>query len=199
MKRRPILRLEASKDGSPSVAAIEAEVAKRSQRNWSAFAPKLSTFALSTFADSLAAEEVEGLDAIQHASSQVSVRTSLVSAMTNEVKRDVEAALNAARLEAASGVPAATPTGLNGMAEPDADADPNANANTEATIVAMRQRWEPAAARIELLVRCAEKQSQGAVGACSRSSTSEAHAPSTNDKIDLKLASFAAWPEHTAR
>ncbi|KAL1503296.1 hypothetical protein AB1Y20_011348 [Prymnesium parvum] len=141
MPPKSFLRLELV-DGSLSVAAIQAEVAKRSQRSgWSAFAPKYSSFALRSFSDAMAAEEVDGFEAISHASSQVCVRTSLVQAMTSEVRREVEAALHEAR--AAPSRPAVAA---------GRSADPPEGGADQAAAAAVRQAWEPALARCERLV-----------------------------------------------
>ena len=60
----------------------------------------------------------------------------------------------------------------------------------------MLQRWEPATARVERLVRYAKDQSSSTGG----TGDEDACAPcSTNEKIDLRLTSFAAWPDHATR
>lgn len=157
MPPKNFVRLELV-DGSLSLAAIEAEVAKRCQRNgWSAFAPKLSTFALRSFSDAMAAENVQGSEAIPHASSQVTVRTSLVQAMTSEVKRDAEAALNALRLEAKVRVSLKHSLRANGK---DKDTEEQDIQSASDKVDAIQRRWMPNFDRVVRLIQEAQKASE---------------------------------------
>ena len=213
--RKSFLRLETSTDGTLSVAAIQAEVAKRS-RGWSAFAPRLSTFALRSFSSALEAEEISApADAISHASSQVAVRTSLVQAMTSEVRRDLDAALTFARREAAAHSRPATAAPvartMGGAPHVTDDADDVQSAR------AVLLKWTAACESVMRLVKqaeAAEGDGRGETGSGSSSSQARGEAraggggvcqlddpPNTrlDGRINLRLERIAAWAERPGR
>lgn len=203
MPPKRFLRLELV-DGSLSVAAIQSEVAKRSQRNgWSAFAPKLSSFALRSFADAMQAEEIDGDDGaevIQHASSQVAVRTSLVHAMTAEVNRDVEAALLAVRQEMRDRKSLGGQDSRNSSNASGGNNDEHFDRDEGSDD--LLSKWRAACQRVERITLAAQQRSKSTspgtdetVGA-SLSSTDTAN---LEDKIDLQLHRFSAWPEPSGR
>ena len=101
--RRPLVRIEQGPNNTLSLAAVRSELTRKSKpKDFTAFSFK--SFATSSFEECMAADGHEHADApdadvIDHAVSQITLRTTLVTQMTSEVRKESAAALAAAQAE----------------------------------------------------------------------------------------------------
>ena len=163
--RRPLVRIEQGPNNTLSLAKVAAELSKKSKpKHFSAFS--FQAFSTSSFEQVMAQDGVlaqqatSGAEVIDHAINQITTRTTLVTHMATEMRKETSAVLAAAHIEmgSSSQVHAAP---ARRRATEDAEALPMSPSEQEterAAVEALTTSWR---ASLERLQRVAQGVEEG--------------------------------------
>ena len=166
--RRPLVRIEQGPNNTLSLATVAAELSKKSKpKHFSAFS--FQAFSTSSFLEVMAQDGVlapdeaaatSGAEVIDHAINQITTRTTLVTQMATEMRKETSAVLAAAQMGSSSQVHLAP---ARKRTTEDAEALPMSQSEQEAeraAVDALATSWR---ASLERLQRVAQGVEEGKV------------------------------------
>ena len=168
--RRPLVRIEQGPNNTLSLATVAAELSKKSKpKHFSAFS--FQAFSTSSFLEVMAQDGVlapheaaatSGAEVIDHAINQITTRTTLVTQMATEMRKETSAVLAAAHVEMGSSSQVHLAPARKRTTE-DAEALPMSQSEQEAeraAVDALATSWR---ASLERLQRVAQGVEEGKV------------------------------------
>ena len=168
--RRPLVRIEQGPNNTLSLAKVAAELSKKSKpKHFSAFS--FQAFSTSSFEEVMAQDGVlapheaaatSGAEVIDHAINQITTRTTLVTQMATEMRKETSAVLAAAHVEMGSSSQVHLAPARKRTTE-DAEAVPMSQSEQEAERAAVEALTTSWRASLERLQRVAQGVEEGKV------------------------------------